>query len=143
MSPLMSLRDEMDRLLDTYVREPMAAFEWPFGDRPWAPPLDLGESDEEVIVRAEVPGIAPDDIQITVSGGQLTLAGEKKVTTEQGGKDFYQTESRYGTFRRVVPLPDSVDPERVDAEYHNGVLTIRLHKTTGSPPKRVEVKVKP
>jgi HSP20 family protein len=120
----------------------MAGFEWPFGERPWTPPVDVGENDQEVIVRAEVPGIGPEDIQITVSGGQLILAGEKKVSPEQGGKEFYQTESRYGTFRRAIPLPESIDPEGVEAEYQNGVLMIRIRKTSGAPPKRVEVKVK-
>lgn len=142
MSPLASLRAEMDRLLETYVREPVAGFEWPFGERAWSPPIDVGENEQEVIVRAEVPGMSPGDIQVTVSGGQLVLAGEKKPPVEQA-KNFYQTESRYGTFRRSVPLPESADPDGVDAEYSGGVLLVRIKKTVSTPPKRVEVKVKP
>jgi HSP20 family protein len=132
----------MDRLVETYVREPVAGFEWPFGPRDWSPPLDVGENEHEIVVRAELPGINPADIQVTVSGGQLILSGEKKPDAAQA-KDFYQTESRYGTFRRAVPLPDSADPDGVDAEYAGGVLWIRIRKTATAPPKRVEVKVRP
>ena len=70
------------------------------------------------------------------------MAGEKKESTEKKGKDFYQTESRYGAFRRSIPLPDSVDQEKVEADYANGVLTIRLKKIQACPPKKVEVKIK-
>ena len=142
-SPLTTLRSEIDRLFDSYVREPVSHLEWPFGsERGWAPIVDIGETDEEVIVRAELPGIDPADIDITVSGGQLVLAGEKRESTEKTGKGFYHTESRYGSFRRSLPLPEAVDPQQVEAEYADGVLTVHLKKSPASPPKRIEVKVK-
>jgi HSP20 family protein len=142
-SRLATLRSEMDRLLDSFVREPLAGWEWPFaGGRGWSPALDVAENDQEVTVRAEIPGVDPKDLEISVAGGQLTLAGEKKESSEKSGKDFYHTETRYGSFRRSVPLPETVDPQQVDAEYANGVLTVRLKKSPSAAAKRIEVKVK-
>jgi len=142
-SPLSVLRSEMDRLMDSFFRDPFGALDWRSGARrDWSPAVDIAEDDEEVTLRVEVPGMEPKDLEITVSGGQLVLAGEKKESSERGGKDFFHTESRYGSFRRSIPLPEAVDPQKVDAEYCNGVLVIRLKKSPSSPPKRIEVKVK-
>jgi HSP20 family protein len=142
-SPLGTLRSEIDRLFDTFVREPVSSFEWPFGGgRGWSPAVDIAETDEEVLVRAELPGMDPGEIDITVCGGQLVLSGEKRESTEQSGKGFYHTESRYGTFRRALPLPEAVDPDKVEAEYANGVLTVHLKKSPAAAAKRIQVKAK-
>jgi len=142
-SPLAALRTEMDRLFDSFVRGPFGALDWafPLGGG-WTPAVDVAENDAEFTVRAEIPGIDPNELEVNITGNQLVLAGEKKESSEKKGKDFYQSESRYGSFRRAIPLPQSVDPEKVEAEYANGVLTIHLKKTQESPPKKVEVKVK-
>lgn len=143
ISPLATLRAEIDRLFDALTRDPFGAFDWPVsGTRGWVPPVDVAESEDEFTVRAEIPGIDPKELQVSISGNQLVLAGEKKESSEKKGKDYYQTESRYGAFRRCIALPDSVDQEKVEAEYVNGVLTIRLKKLQSAPPKKVEVKVK-
>lgn len=141
-SPLSVLRSEMDRLFDSFVREPLGNLDWPFGERAWSPPVDLAETEDEVMVRAELPGIDPKELEVTVSGNQLVLSGEKKETSERVGKDFHLSESRYGSFRRTVPLPSAVDAGNVEADYANGILTIRLKKTVAAPPKRIEVKTK-
>ena len=140
-SPLCALRTEIDRLFDSFVRGPFSGFDWPFGSqRGWLPAVDIAESDEEVTVRAEMPGIAPEDLEVTISGNQLVLAGEKKESTERSGKDFYQTESYSGSFRRSIPLPQAVDPDKVDAEYANGVLLIHLTKSAAAAAKQIHVK---
>jgi HSP20 family protein len=142
MSPMASLRADMDRLFDTFIREPFGTIDWSFGGaQQWTPAVDLAETEQEVTIRAEVPGINPDDLEVTVSGQQLVLSGEKREATEKKGEDFYHTESRYGSFRRSIPLPDRVDPQKVQAEYANGVLTIHLEKTPATAPKRIHVKV--
>jgi HSP20 family protein len=142
-SPLAALRGEIDRLFDSFVREPFGRVEWPFGgERGWSPAIDVAEDDEEFTVRAEVPGLAPEDLDVTVSANSLVLAGEKKESTEKEGKDFYHTESRYGSFHRSIPLPQTVDPEKVEAEYSNGVLEVRLKKSPSAVAKRIEVNVK-
>jgi HSP20 family protein len=113
-----------------------------WGPGKWAPAIDVAEDDKELTVRAEVPGIDPKDLDVTVAGGQLVLSGEKKESSESKNKGFYQSETRYGSFRRAVPLPEGVDTENVDAQYANGVLTLHLAKTAPAGTKRIEVKVK-
>jgi HSP20 family protein len=140
---LATLRTEVDRLFNTFLRDPLSAFDWPLaGQREWLPAVDVSESDKEVTIRAEVPGIDPKDIEVSVSGNQLTLSGEKKETSEREGRDFHRVESHYGMFHRVVELPGNVDAEHVEAEYANGVLTVKLNKTQATQPKRIEVKTK-
>ena len=142
-SPLANLRSEIDRLFESFLREPFGAIEWPFGsERGWAPAVDVAEDGREFTVRAEMPGLDPKDLEVTISGSHLVLAGEKKETTEKEGKDYYHTESRFGSFRRTIPLPDAVDPEHVEAEYTNGVLVIHLKKSPSAATKRIDVKVK-
>jgi HSP20 family protein len=142
-SPLVALRSEMDRLFDTFLREPLGAIDWPFvGQGGWAPTIDIAEGDQEITVRAELPGIDPEDLDVSLSGNELVLSGEKKESTESKEKGFYHSESRYGGFRRSVRLPEGVNTEDVDAQYANGVLTLRLKKIPSAQPKRIEIKTK-
>ena len=141
-SPMTALRTEIGRLFDSFMREPWAALDWPLaGRRGWSPAVDVAESETDFTVRAEIPGIDPKDLEVHIAGNQLVLSGEKKESSEKKGKDFYQSEARYGSFRRVIPLPQSVDPEKVEAECSNGVITIRLQKQQSEVPKRIDVKV--
>jgi HSP20 family protein len=141
--PLAMLRNEMDRLFDTFIREPFGALEWPFsGPGKWSPAVDVTESDQEVIVQAELPGIDAKDLDVTLTGTQLVLTGEKKESAEKSGKGYARSEIHFGSFRRTVQLPEGIDPENVEAHYANGILTLRLRKSHASAPKRIEVKVK-
>lgn len=143
MSPLFALRSEVDRLFDSYLREPLSSLDLSlWGSGKWSPAVDVAENDKELIVRAELPGIDPKDLDVSVSGNQLVLRGEKKETSEIEEKGFHQCETRYGSFHRTVPLPEGVDTENIDAQYANGVLTLRLAKIAPAVAKRVEVKVK-
>jgi HSP20 family protein len=140
-APLMELRTEMDRLFDSLLRDPWGSLTEGFGgDRAWLPAVDVSESDQEVTIRAEIPGIDPKDLDISVSGNRLTLAGEKRDQTEKQGKNFYHAESRYGAFRRTIELPSGVDPNQITAEHSNGVVTVRLKKTQAATAKKIEVK---
>ena len=142
-SPMLALRSEMDRLFESFFREPFGALDWPlWGSDKWSPAVDIAENEKELTVRAELPGIDPKDLEVTVTGNQLVLSGEKKESTEHDGKDFYHSETRYGSFRRSLPLPEGIDTEHVDAQFVNGVLTLRLPKTAPAAQKRIEVKVK-
>lgn len=143
LAPMVSLRHEMDRLFDSFLHEPFGLADWsPWGtEKGWTPAIDVAEDDKEVTVRAEMPGINPKDLDVSVSGNQLTLSGEKKESSETKEKGFYQSETRYGSFRRVIPLPEGVDTEHVDANYANGVLTLRMPKTAPASQKKIEVKV--
>jgi len=139
-SPMSFFRSEMDRLFDRFfgddrgLTRPDA-----FGDTGWVPSLDVSETDTEVSVRAEVPGVDPKDLDISVSGQMLTISGEKKESRESKGESYHQVERRFGSFRRSVQLPASIDTERVSAEHKDGVVMIRLQKRPGAVPKRIPV----
>src|SRR3972149_5091364 len=143
-SPLASLRTEMDRLFDSFIREPFGMLDWPafMGGEKWWPAVDVAEAGQGVTVKAEIPGIDPKELDVTVTGNQLVISGEKKESTENKEKGFYHSEARYGSFRRAIPLPEGVDPEHVDANYANGVLTLKLNKTPAAAAKRIEIQVK-
>ncbi len=140
---LLALRHEMDRLFDAFVREPFGMLDvpwWPQGK--WMPAVDVAESENEVTVRAELPGMDPKDLDVQLVGNQLVLAGEKKDRSEQHGENFFHSETRFGCFRRSFTLPEGIDSEQVQADYANGVLTLRMKKIKPTPTKKIEVQVK-
>ena len=109
--------------------------------RPWTPSVDILESENEIVLKADVPGVEEKDIDIKVEDGTLTLKGERKFETESGGKGYHRIERGYGSFVRYFALPDSVDPEKIDAQYKSGVLTVTFPKKEVAKPRSVKVKV--
>lgn len=135
-------RSEMDRLFDRFFQTPWD-FDLPelFGRQDaWGPRIDLAESDKEVTVRVELPGVDPEDVDINVSGNVLTLHGEKKQEHEEKKQDYHYMERRYGSFHRSVQLPNSVDADKVDATYKKGILTVTLAKRPEALPRKIKVK---
>jgi HSP20 family protein len=137
---LTDLRHEIDRMFENFSRDPWGSLGEFTNTKGWFPAIDLAENDQEVIVRAEVPGVDPNDLDVSVTGNRLTISGEKKESTERKDKDFYHSETRYGSFSRSVELPSEVDAEQVSAEHANGVLTISLKKTAAATTKKIAVK---
>jgi HSP20 family protein len=136
-------RSEMQGLFDRFFDEPWSAFDRAFSSfGAWAPSLDVIDGEKEVTVKAELPGVDPKEVEISVLGQTLTLSGEKKSEREEKGKGFYRSECEYGSFRRQVQLPEGVDPDKVKAEYANGVLTVKLEKSRTATPKRIPVSTK-
>jgi HSP20 family protein len=135
---LTTLRREMDRLFDRFFEG------WPFRllaeEAGWEPSLDVSETAKEILVKAELPGMDPKDIDLSVRGDILTLAGERKQEKEEKGENFHRVERTYGSFSRSVRLPAEVDPGKVDATYKDGVLKITLRKTKEAASKKIEVK---
>jgi HSP20 family protein len=107
----------------------------------WVPPVDISETDQEFQVKAELPGIKKQDIKVTLEGGILTLQGERPEEQEDKGRRIHRVERSYGRFVRSFTLPDVVDATKVNAEFKDGVLTLRLHKSPAAVPKAIEVKV--
>ena len=108
----------------------------------WAPPVDIYQnSDKEVVIKAELPDMTREDIDVTVDHGTLTIKGEKKVSNEVKEEDFHRIERRYGTFSRSFSLPQTVDTTKVAADYKNGVLTVRLPLREEAKPRQVKVDV--
>ncbi len=143
-APPANLRSELEPLFENFWRDPFGLAGWPLAaaEGPWGPAVDLSESESELTVRAEVPGIDPKDIDVQVTGNQLVITGEKKESGEKREGNWYHRESRFGAFRRAVPLPEGVDRNKVHADYANGVLTVRMEKTGASQARRIEVKSK-
>ena len=143
-SALSRFRAEMDRLFERFFRDPWSVFDetsWA-SSWGWNPALDVIDGEKEVIVRAEIPGVDPKDVEVTVSGNLLTIAGEKKDVSEEKGKNFYRSECSYGSFRRSVALPEGVDADKVQAEYSNGVLTVRVAKSRTAAPRKIAITAK-
>ena len=133
---LTRLHNEMDDLFDSFFR----GLDRPFaGYKAW-PSIDVAEHEDNIEVRAEVPGCKAEDVDISVYENTLTISGEKKHTEEKKEKNYYHIESTYGNFRREVILPTNVDQERVSAECKDGVLKIILPKAEKT--KAVKIKVK-
>ena len=109
----------------------------------WGPVVDVRETEDALVLEAELPGLRSDDVSVSVEDGVLTVAGEKKREVEEGTEGGYHfTERRYGRFERSFRLPRSLNTEDVRAEFSNGVLTITLPKAEEAKPRRIEVKVK-
>jgi len=108
----------------------------------WMPPVDIYQSGEhELVLKAELPDMTREDIDVTVDNGTLTIKGEKKLSTEAREEQFHRIERRYGTFSRSFSLPPTVDPTRVAAEYRNGVLTVKLPMREEARPRQIKVDV--
>lgn len=132
------MRREMDRLWDSFFeRRPTKAEE--AGE--FLPALDLAETDNELVVKCEVPGLEPKDIDISLSDGMLTIKGEKKQEREEKQADYHLVERSYGTFTRSIQLPKEVQSEKISASYKNGILKINLPKSEEAKKKEIKIKV--
>ena len=138
-------RSEMDRIIGGFLGASMMPGMTPTESaftriEGWLPPVDVRESEDGVMIRAEIPGVLARDIEITVTGTTLNISGKKEDKEEIEETDFYRCERRFGAFRRVIELPESIDPDRVTAESENGVILIRIAKKPGLKSRRVEIK---
>jgi HSP20 family protein len=109
--------------------------------RPWAPAVDIVETENELILKADVPGVELKDIDIQLENGTLTVKGERKFEKEEKNKGFHRMERSYGSFVRIFTVPETVDSEQVKAGYEAGVLTITLPKKEIAKPKAIKVQV--
>lgn len=136
-SDLVSLRDDMDRFFETF-----------FGQHPedregfWTPILDIEESNGNIVVKAEIPGMEKDEIKVSVRNNMLSISGERKQESETRDKTFHRIERSYGKFSRTITLPSEVDADKIKAAYKDGVLNIVLPKPESMKPKQIEVEIK-
>lgn len=133
---LKSLRHEVDSLFDRFVERPLGVITGQV-----IPPLDLSETDSEVIVRMDLPGMDEKEIDISIQGDVLTIRGEKKEQREESGKTYHVVERASGSFSRSVPLPVAVRVEMVRATYQKGILEVTLPKKELAQVKKIEIKV--
>lgn len=107
----------------------------------WAPLVDIAEDDKEYLIKVEIPEVRKEDVKVTVEGGTLTIAGERKAEKEEKGRRLHRVERYYGRFERSFTLPDDAETNHVKAEFKDGVLRVHLAKSEKSRPKQIEVSV--
>ena len=135
----MTLREAMNHLFDDAFTRP---FSLSVRDGWSVPAIDMYQTDDEIIVKAVLPGMKADDVQINVAGDMLTLRGEMKHEDEKKDKAWHIREHKYGQFERSVPLPTQVKADQAKAEFENGILTITLPKAEEVKPRTITVKAK-
>ena len=107
--------------------------------RRWMPAMDLAETDEDFVLRADLPGLSQDDVKIEFEDSTLTVSGERKAEHEDKGEGFYRVERAFGSFSRSLTLPQGVDPEKVSASFDRGVLEVRIPKPEERKPRRISI----
>jgi HSP20 family protein len=139
-----SLQGEMNRLFSSFFDTPSTRAGNGNGhgaSRRWLPAMDLVETKDDFVLRADLPGIGEDDVSIELENNVLTIAGERKAEHEERHEGYYRIERAAGTFARSLSLPEGIDAESVDATFDNGVLTVRIPKPVQEKPKRVKIGV--
>lgn len=114
----------------------------PTSNRPWSPAVDIYETENELVLKADLPEVSQTDIDVRVENQTLTIAGERKFAKEEAKKGFHRIERSYGNFVRSFAVPNTFNTEQISAEFHNGVLTVTLPKKEAAKPRQVKVEVK-
>jgi HSP20 family protein len=141
--PFRELEDVERRFDETFGRPTLPSLWWRFPEETgWIPALDVFEKDNKLVVKAEIPGMKEEDIDVSVVGDTLTIKGERKSETEVKDEDYYRCERSYGSFFRSIPLPSAVDANKIEANYEDGVLEVTLPKTAAAKRKKVKVAAK-
>jgi HSP20 family protein len=135
---MMTLREAMNRLFDDSFTRPISGN----GNSSTIPTIDLYQTNDEVVVRASLPGLKSDDVQISVTGEVLTLRGEIKAVNEKKEATWHVRENRFGAFERTIMLPTDVQTDKAKADFENGILTITLPKAEAVKPKTIAIKAK-
>src|SRR4030043_1330547 len=133
------MRREMDRLWDSFFEGGLRKRTEGTGE--WLPSLDVAETKNEIVVKAEVAGMDPKDIDISLSDGVLTIKGEKKQEKEEKEADYHLVERSYGSFTRSIRLPKEVQNDKISASYKDGILKVTLPKSEEAKKKEIKIKV--
>ncbi len=136
MREMMTLREAMDRLFDDAFTRPISV------NSLGAPAIDLYQTDDDVVVKAALPGLKTEDVQISITGDVLTLKGEFKQDKEIKEATYHIKEQRYGSFERNIMLPADVQSDKTKAEFENGILTVTLPKAEQVKPRTITIKAK-
>jgi len=131
-----SIHSQLSRFLEPFTR----TADEDLVSGAWVPPVDVAETQEKIIVRAEVPGMNQDDIQIEFENGLLSIRGERKLLKEEG-VTFHRVERTFGNFSRSFTLPRTIEPEKISASYRDGVLQIEVPKKEEAKPKQIRIAV--
>lgn len=135
------MRQTMDRLFDEAFARPFASA-WADGYEAGAPALDVIQTDNEIVVKATLPGVKPEDVQVSVANGVLSIRGEMREVKDKEQATYHLRERRYGAFARSINLPTDVDADKAHADFEDGVLTLTLPKSEQVKPKTIVVKAR-
>jgi HSP20 family protein len=135
-----SLQQEMNRLFNTFFDAP-ATGGTGGATRRWVPAMDLVETDDHFVLRADLPGLGEADIDLSLEGDVLTLSGERKAEHEERGEGYYRVERSTGAFSRSLTLPEGVDGDAISARFDKGVLEVRIPKPEQRKPRKVQIAV--
>ena len=105
----------------------------------WTPAMDLVEADDHFLLKADLPGMAEDDVSIEIQDGALVISGERKAEHEMSGRGWFRVERSFGRFARTLTLPEGIDPDAVSAEFDKGVLSVRIPKPEQRKPRRIQI----
>jgi HSP20 family protein len=136
------VQSEMNRMLDEMFGGLARTGSRQQGEVPtrWAPALDVLQEDGDIVVRAELPGVRSEDVEVTFHNGVLTISGERRAEQEKEGSGYYVRERRYGSFRRSMTLPQGTDDSRIHARFQDGVLEVRVEGAAAvQEPKRIQI----
>jgi HSP20 family protein len=139
-SDLFGIQREMNKMFDNFFRGDVRDGDTALSA--WTPAVDIAEHDNDYIVKVELPGVAKDDVKITLESNILTVRGEKKHEKETKEENYHRVERSFGSFQRSFTLPTTVKSDKIDAVYKDGILTVSLPKAEEAKPKQIEVKVK-
>ena len=114
----------------------------PSANRPWSPAVDIYETENELVLKADVPDVDPKDIDVKVENQTLTISGERKFEQENPGKGYHRIERSYGSFVRSFAVPNAFDTDKIAADFRNGVLSVTLPKKEAAKPRQVKIEVK-
>jgi len=134
---LATLQSEVNRLFNSAFDAPTPGNGGSL--RRWMPAMDLVETDDQFVLRADLPGMSEEDVRIEVEDGTLTVSGERKAEHETKQEGYYRVERGYGAFSRSLTLPRGVDPSAVSANFDRGVLEVRIPKPEERKPRRIEI----
>jgi len=132
---MLAIRNTMDRMFDDALTGSSSRWQ----PVTWDLALDVSENQDEFVVKASLPGIDPEDLEITFTNNTLTIKGETREDNEEEGERYHLRERRYGTFSRSLTLPAGIEGDRIDARFENGVLTLHLPKVEEVKPKRINI----
>lgn len=141
-NPFALFRQDLDTMFDDFARGFEMEPTWSTKLDSFTPRVDVTESEKEIHIAAELPGIEEKDIDITVSKDSLTIKGEKKEEKEDKGKDYYRMERSYGSFSRTIPLPVEVETDHAVASYQKGILSIKIPKSARAIEEKKKIAVK-
>ncbi|HVA00263.1 MAG TPA: Hsp20/alpha crystallin family protein [Terriglobia bacterium] len=136
---LVTTQDRFNRLFNDAIAKTFSEEEP--GSRAWMPPVDIYETDDSLVLKAELPGINPDDVEVRVEDNTLYLKGERKFQKDVKEENLHRVERSYGMFSRSFVLPNSIDSDKVQAAYKDGILTLTMPKREEAKPKTIKINV--